>query len=142
MVHAKKGDTVKVHFTGKTRDGEIIGSTAGIEPVIVKIGAGQAMKGLEKGIVGLCEGETKTIKVSPSDGYGVRHDDLIVTVSKNALPKNVKAEIGSTFKINQANEIPVEITVLNIDDENVTLDANHPLAGKTLFFEVELVSIL
>lgn len=141
MEKAKLGDTVKIHFTGHIKGGEIFSTTHGAGPAIIEIGAGNALAGLEAGIVGMQIGEQKTIEVAPKQGFGPHLSKLVAQVKKALFPKAIVPEVGLTIQTRQAGEEPVEMTVVAIDDDTVTLDANHPLAGQTLVFDVELVGI-
>ena len=138
MSQAKANDKVAVHYTGKLDDGSVFDSSEGKTPLEFTIGAGQVIAGFENGIIGMAVGETKTVKIAPNDGYGDVRQDLIISVKKEEIPADLNVEVGQQLQINQPN-IPVKVTAAS--DTEVTLDANHPLAGKTLTFEVELVKI-
>ena len=143
MRYAAHGDTVRVHFTGRFTDGPVVTSTKGMAPILIEIGRGRALKGLEKGLVGMCAGERKTFEVLPSEGFGERQDSLVAKIRRELLPKDMVPEVGMKLKMNQTNGgNEVEFFIKGMDETTVTLDGNHPLAGHTLVFEVELVEIL
>ena len=139
MATAKSGDKIQVHYTGKLEDGTTFDSSAGREPLQFQLGEGQVIPGFDQGIIGMEYGEKKTITIPPEQAYGDRRDDLVTEVESSVFPEEVKPAVGAKLQmeLKDGNKIPVEITA--IEGEKVTLDANHPLAGKTLIFEVELV---
>ena len=141
MDTAKCGDKVKIHFTGHIKGGDIISTTHGADPLSIEIGAGNALHGLEKGVVGMHVGEHKTIEVSPEDGFGPRLPNLIAQIKKVALPQSIQFEVGLKIQARQEGDIPVDMTIVAMDHDTVTVDANHPLAGQTLVFKVELLEI-
>lgn len=141
METAKNGDRVKVHFTGHIKDGDLFSTTHGADPVTIEIGAGNALAGLETGVVGMQVGEQKKIEVSPKEGFGPHLPDLVAQVKKELLPSTIQPEIGLTLQTRQEGDEPVEMTIVDMDENTVTLDANHPLAGHTLVFEIELLEI-
>jgi peptidylprolyl isomerase len=140
---AAHGDTVRVHFTGRFTEGSVVTTTEGMSPIQIEIGQGKAIKGLEKGLVGMRAGDRKTIEVLPRDGFGEHQDSLVAEIRKELLPKGMIPEVGMTLKMNPSNgDAPVEFQIQEIGTSTVTLDGNHPLAGHTLVFEVELIEIL
>lgn len=141
MGKAKEGDTVKVHYTGKLANGEVFDSSEGRQPLEFTIGNGSLIPGFEKGVVGMDVGDTKTIKISPEEGYGERRDELVVEVNKNDFPDTVTPALGQRLQIRQQGSDPIVVTITELKEETVTLDANHPLAGYTLFFDVEMLAV-
>ena len=141
MGKVKEGDTVKVHYTGKLANGEVFDSSEGRQPLEFTIGNGSLIPGFEKGVVGMDVGDTKTIEISPEEGYGERRDELVVEVNKDDFPDTVTPTVGQRLQIRQQGSDPIVVTITELKEETVTLDANHPLAGYTLFFDVELVSV-
>lgn len=140
---AAHGDTVRVHFTGRFTEGSVVTSTEGMAPIQIEIGEGKALKGLEKGIVGMCAGDRKTIEVPPGDGFGEHQENLVAEIRKELLPKDMIPEVGMTLKMNPSNgDATVEFQIQEIGESTVTLDGNHPLAGHTIVFEVELIEIV
>ncbi len=141
MGKAKEGDTVKVHYTGKLANGEVFDSSEGRQPLEFTIGNGSLIPGFEKGVVGMDVGDTKTIEISPEEGYGERRDELVVEVNKNDFPDTVTPALGQRLQIRQQGSDPIVVTITELKEETVTLDANHPLAGYTLFFDVEMLAV-
>ncbi len=141
MSQVKEGDTVKVHYTGTFEDGTVFDSSKGREPLDVKIGAGQVIPGFEKGLIGMNMGESRKITLEPVDAYGDYREELTADVPRSQFPENITPEIGQQLQVKQPDGNVVDVAVTRVGDELVTLDANHPLAGKTLNFDVEIVAI-
>lgn len=141
MSLVKDGDTVKIHYTGKLEDGTVFDSSDGRDPLELKVGAGHVIPGFEKGVVGMEVGGTKTITIPVDEAYGERRDDLTVNVKKTEFPENITPEIGQQLQLKQPDGNMVNVMVTDVREELVTLDANHPLAGKTLVFDVEVVEV-
>lgn len=141
MSQAKDGDTVKVHYTGRLENGEVFGTTKDEEPLELTLGSGKIIPGFEKGIAGMEVGDTKTMTVPPGEAYGPRRKELIVDIKKTDLPEDITPAIGKQLQIRQKDDNPIEVAITDMDEDTVTLDANHPLAGNTLLFEVELLEI-
>ncbi len=144
MSKVKEGDTVKVHYTGKlTEDGSVFDSSREREPLEFTLGQGQLIPGFEKAVVGMEAGDDTTVEIASDDAYGERREDLELEVSKSDLPDNVDPQVGMQLQMQQQENgraIPVQITA--VEDEFVKLDANHPLAGKDLTFDIELLEIV
>lgn len=141
MKTADIGDFVKVHYTIKLPSGDVVGSSRGGQPLAFKIGKGSAVKGLEKGVVGMQANESRTIQVPPEEGFGFRNEELILTLKREELQTKVDLIPGRPIQYKSGMGEIVNFVVLNATDETVTLDANHPLAGETLTFEVVLVAM-
>jgi len=141
MGQAKNGDTVKVHYTGKLEDGTVFDSSEGRQPLQFTLGKGNVIPGFENGIMGMDIGDKKDITVAPEDGYGQLRDDLIIDVPAAQVPDNITPELGMQLQVKQPDGQMVNVTIVDVQEEKITLDANHPLAGKTLNFEVTLVEI-
>lgn len=141
MSKVKEGDTVKVHYTGKlTDEGSVFDSSEDREPLEFTLGEGQLIPGFEDAVIGMEEGDSTTVDIASDDAYGERREDLELEVAKSDLPDNVEPEVGMQLQMQQQENgqaIPVQITA--VEDEVVKLDANHPLAGKDLTFDIELV---
>jgi peptidylprolyl isomerase len=138
----KDGDTVKVHYTGKlTDEGTVFDSSREREPLEFTLGQGQLIPGFEKAVIGMEVGDNTTVEIASKDAYGARREDLELEVSKSDLPDNIEPKAGMQLQMQQKNgqAIPVQITA--VKDDYVKLDANHPLAGKDLTFDIELVEI-
>jgi peptidylprolyl isomerase len=138
---AKGGDTVKVHYTGKLEDGTIFDSSRDRGPFELTIGSGNAIPGFENSIVGMAIGDTKTITITPKEAYGPRRDELVMTVSKDEFPPNITPSVGQQLQMKHPSGNIVSVTITDVMQDSVTFDANHPLAGKTLIFEIELIEI-
>ena len=141
MAAAKSGDTVKVHYTGKLEDGTVFDSSRERDPITFTLGSGNVIPGFDQGVQGMQPGESKTLKIPPTDAYGERQDKLVVDVPSNRFPEEIDPKVGEQYQMQQSDGRTVNVTVTEMKDEMVTLDANHPLAGKTLIFDVELVAI-
>ena len=134
---AKGGDTVKVNYTGKLDDGSVFDSSQGREPLQFVLGAGQMIAGFDQGVVGMKVGEKKTIILTPEQAYGLPSDERIMRVGKGQFPADLELTVG--MQLQGPTGFPV--TVKEIGADSVTIDTNHPLAGKTLTFEVEMMEI-
>jgi len=141
MSTAQYGDTVTVHYKGQLESGEVFADSQGEEPIELTIGNGQYIQGFEQGVVGMEEGETKTVTLPPEEAFGTRRDELVVTVDRNQFPEDLAPAVGQRFQVKQESGAPLEVTVADLDEETVTLDANHPLAGYTLTFDIQLVTV-
>lgn len=142
MEQAKRGDTVKVHYTGKLDDGTVFDSSEGKDPLEFKIGTNQIISGFQDGVVGMAVGDSKTINVPVDDGYGPRYEKLVAVIDHERFPEEMRPEIGQRLQLVQADQRKILATVTAISESGVTIDANHLLAGKDLIFDVELVAIL
>ncbi len=140
MSQVKNGDMVKVHYTCRLENGKVFESSRNRQPLEVTIGTASAIPAFGKAIMGMEIGEKKTVTIPPEEAYGQRRKELILDVKKSKFPENITPAIGQQLKI-LLNGHPVNITVVDIKDNIVTLDANHPLAGETLIFDVELIEI-
>jgi len=141
MAQAKKGDRVKLHYTLTLKDGKVVESNVGQAPLEITIGKGKAIKGLENGLIGMSPGQTKTVVVKPADGYGAKDPAFVWTVPALELPAGTVAAVGTEIGYARADGSRVEGTIARIDGDQVTVDGNHPLAGRNLTFEIKLVSI-
>ncbi|NVM25332.1 MAG: peptidylprolyl isomerase [Desulfobacterales bacterium] len=141
MRQAKCGDRVTVHYTGKLENGEVFANSKVGEPFEFRIGKREVIPGFEKGVIGMEVGETKTITVPPEEAYGPRSEELLVDVSKSALPENITPAIGEQLQIPQQDGNPIRVTISDMSEDTVTLDANHPLAGITVTFNIQLIGV-
>jgi FKBP-type peptidyl-prolyl cis-trans isomerase 2 len=141
MAAAKDGDKVKVHYKGTLDDGSVFDSSAGKEPLEFTLGAGGIIPGFENGVKGMEKGEKKTIKIPCAQAYGPIQPDGITEVPKTEFPKDLDLQLGRQFQMSDGEGSVFVVTVINVTDDKVTIDGNHPLAGKDLTFELELVSI-
>ena len=142
MSEVKKGDVVRVHYTGKLNSGDQFDSSAGREPLEFTVGAGQMIKGFDAALPGMQVGDKKTINIPAEEGYGQRSEDAIIEFPKENVPEDMKLEPGMQLTLsNQAGQ-PVPVIVKEIKDDVIVLDANHFLAGEELIFDIELMEIL
>lgn len=141
MSQAKKGDQVKVHYTGTLEDGTTFDSSEGRDPLAFEIGAGMMIPGFDAAVNGMNIGDKVTIDIPSAEAYGEAQKELIIDVPKDQVPADMKPEVGQALSVNQPNGQPMPVVVLEVTDEKIVLDANHPLAGKDLKFAIELVEI-
>ncbi len=142
MTTAKKGDLVKVHYTGKLTSGDQFDSSAGGSPLEFTVGAGQMIPGFDEAIPGMNIGEKKTITISPEKGYGEKLEEAIIEFPKTNIPADMKLEPGTKLQLRNEAGQPIPVIVTEIKDDTVILDANHEFAGKELIFDIELVEIV
>lgn len=135
----KDGDTVRVHYTGRLDDGQVFDSSEDGDPLEFKVGAGEVIAGFDDAVRGMEIGQKRTIEIEPDDAYGERRDELVQKISREGMNLDAEPQEGMTLlmKLPDGNELPVSIT--EVTDTHVTLDANHPLAGQKLTFDVTLV---
>ena len=141
MSTAKQGDTVKIHYTGKLDDGTVFDSSEGRDPLSFTIGEGEVIPGFERAAEGMEVGETKETRLDVGDAYGERREDLLLEVPREQLPEDLEVDVGTPLQLQQPDGTAVPVTVAKLDEEQVTLDANHPLAGQPLTFEIQLVGV-
>ena len=141
MAQAKTGDTVKVHYTGKLKDGTVFDSSEGRDPIEFKLGENQVIPGFEKAVEGMSEGEKTVAAIPMTEAYGPRQDNLIVEVDQNSFPEDINPEVGQMLTMQQPDGRKVNVRVAELAEGRVKLDANHPLAGEDLEFEIEIVEI-
>ncbi|MDD4733046.1 MAG: peptidylprolyl isomerase [Desulfovibrio sp.] len=140
MAKAKQGDKVKVHYTGTLEDGAQFDSSEGREPLEFVLGEGMVIEGFEKAVTGLEPGESVSVSIPPEEAYGQRNEELIFRVQRSQMPPDLTPEQGMILEV-QTEHGPAQLTVVELEEEVVTLDGNPPLAGKTLNFELSLVEI-
>ncbi len=141
MSQAKQGDHVKVHFTGKMENGEIFASSQGREPLEFAVGDGTVLPGVDKAIAGMNPGDHKTVTLSPQEGFGEQTESLILTVDRSHFPEGFELHEGMELQVPQPDGSVVFFKILQILNNQVRLDANHPLAGKKLTFELDLLEV-
>ena len=142
MSEAKTGDKVKVHYSGKLADGTQFDTSANQEPLEFTVGAGEVIAGFEEAVVGMNPGDTKTATINADEAYGDYDDELILEVERDQFPPEITPEVGQRLQLHQPDGEVFGAVVTAVDDQTVTLDANHPLAGQDLTFEIELVEIV
>ena len=139
---AQPGDTVAVHYTGKLADGSVFDSSQGREPLQFVLGERKVIVGFDKAVTGMSPGETKTAKLPPEDAYGPHQPEMVVEFPRSDLPPEVPVEIGQRLQVQTNTGEAIPARVVEFSDTAVKLDANHPLAGEELTFEVELVEVV
>ena len=137
---AKPGDRVRIHYTGTLRDGSVFDSSAGRDPLEFTVGAGMVIAGFDRAVTGMTVGERKTVSIPAGQAYGERSDALVRAVPREQFPDHLQPSVGDQLRMGQAGRTMV-VTVREVSDEGVVLDANHPLAGEELTFALELVEI-
>jgi peptidylprolyl isomerase len=142
MAQANHGDTVKVHYTGKLKDGTVFDTSVDHDPLQFTIGEGQIISGFEQAVVGMNPGESKTIKVPTDEAYGPHREEMVLVVDRNQLPVDLIPEVGQQLQSSQPDGQTIVVTVTDVSESSVKLDANHPLAGKDLIFDIQLVEII
>jgi FKBP-type peptidyl-prolyl cis-trans isomerase 2 len=142
MSDAKTGDTVRIHYTGTLSDGSTFDTSSGREPLEFTVGSGQIIPGLDRAIAGMSVGEKKTVEVPASEAYGDRNPDGIQSVPREQVPDHIPLDPGTQLQVQTGDGRTLPVLVAEVTEEAVVLDANHPLAGKDLTFEVELVEIV
>jgi peptidylprolyl isomerase len=142
MPEAKTGDKVKVHYTGKLADGTQFDSSADQEPLEFTLGAGEVIQGFEEAVVGMNPGDSKVATINADEAYGDYDEDLVLEVEREQFPPEITPEVGQRLQLHQPDGEVFGAVVTGFDDEMVVLDANHPLAGQDLTFEIELVAIV
>lgn len=141
MKKAGNGDKIKVHYTGKLDDGSVFDSSRGCEPLEFVIGEGQLIKDFENAVKGMAVGESATIHIAAADAYGVYNDALLIEVPRERIPAEIEPSIGLALCMERNDGSILNVVIKEITDQNVTLDANHLLAGKDLTFDIEMVEI-
>ena len=142
MAQAKAGDKISVHYTGKLTDGTLFDSSAEREPLEFEIGSGMVIKGFDEGVTGMIVGEKKTVHIPVAEAYGDMNPDYMAVFNKAEIPSDIPYKVGMQLNMHQDGSGQVmPVTVVEVTDITITLDANHPLAGKDLIFDLELVAI-
>jgi len=142
MAQAQKGDKVKVHCLGKLEDGTTFFNTAQQDPMEVTVGAGQVIPGFDRALEGMASGEKKTIDIPPDDAYGPRREEMVQDITRDKIPPDLNPKVGDTLNLQHESGQAIPVRVTNVSDSTVTLDANHPLAGKNLTFDIHLIDII
>jgi FKBP-type peptidyl-prolyl cis-trans isomerase 2 len=141
MEKVKDKDTVSVHYTGTLENGEVFDTSKDRDPLSFTVGEGQMIPGFENAVRGMELNESKTIKIAPEDAYGEVRNDLVQQLSRTQLPPDLEPHVGQQLASQLPDGQQIIVTVKEIDSESITIDANHPLAGKELTFEIEVVAI-
>ncbi len=141
MTQATTGSTVSIHYTGTLADGTTFDSSEGRDPLTFDMGAGQVIPGLEQAVDGMSEGETKTVTVPAEKAYGARSDGALQQVPRANIPDHIPLDLGTRLQLQTPDGQAMPVSVVEVTEQHVTLDANHPLAGRDLTFAVELVKV-
>lgn len=141
-MQVKKGDVVRVHYTGTLTDGSQFDSSVGRNPLEFTVGAGQMIAGFDAGVLGMVVGEKKTLQIDPDNGYGQSNPEAIIEFPKTNVPEGMELEVGMQLNLQNEYGQPVPVVIIELREDVVVMDANHSLAGKDLIFEVELVEIV
>jgi peptidylprolyl isomerase len=141
MSQAKTGNTVQIHYKGTLDDGSLFDSSEGREPLEFELGSGQVIAGFDQAVEGMSVGEKKSVSIAPEDAYGPRNEEAIQQFPRSLLPEDLVPVEGMTLQARNQDQQPVNLVVTEVGEETFTADSNHPLAGKTLNFEISLVGI-
>jgi peptidylprolyl isomerase len=141
MTEVKNGDTVRIHYTGTLADGSVFDSSEGRDPLEFTVGARQVIEGMDSELPGMSVGEKKTLNIPCDKAYGPLNPAARQAIPREGIPDHIPLEIGTQLQMQSPEGQVLPVTVVEVDDATVTLDANHPLAGKDLIFDIELVSI-
>ena len=141
MVQAQSGDTVRIHYTGTLSDGSEFDSSQGREPLQFTVGSGEVIPGFDQAVQGMEPGTSKEVTIPAAEAYGEHRPDMVIEVGREQFPQDLDPEVGEQLQLRQPDGQALVVTVSELDDETVTLDANHPLAGEDLTFAIELVEI-
>ena len=142
MAGAKRGDTVRVHFTGRLEDGTVFDTSAERGPYEFTVGESRIVPGFTQAVIGMKPGESKTVEIPAKKAYGLHRKEMIAVIERSKLAAHLNPEIGQRLRIDQADGQEIPATVIKVSASSVTLDANHPLAGKNLTFDIELLEIV
>ncbi len=142
MAQAQIGDTVQVHYTGTLEDGTVFDTSINRAPLQFTIGDGQIIPGFEQAVIGMNPGESKTTKVPADKAYGPHYEEMVLVVDRDQFPEHLKPEVGQQLQMRQPDGQTIVVAVTDVSESSVTLDANHPLAGKDLTFDIQLIEIV
>ncbi len=142
MTKAKSGDTVKIHYAGRLQDGTVFDSSSDRKPLQFNIGSGQVIPGFEEAVTGMTVGDKKTALIPCDKAYGERDPSMVMVVDRKHVPPEINPEVGQRLQIGGPNGQLLDVTIIEVGDEDVTFDANPPLAGEDLTFDIELVEIV
>lgn len=141
MQQAKSGDTVRVHYHGKLTDGTTFDSSEGREPLEFEVGSGSVIAGFDSGVTGMQVGEKKTVNIPADEAYGQKQEDLFMEFPRDRFPADMQPETGMQLNMSNGTDQNFPVTIMEVNDDTVILDANHPLAGEDLIFDLDLVEI-
>lgn len=141
MTQAQRGDTVKVHYTGKLDDGTVFDSSVDREPLEFTLGQGGIIPGFEQAVLGMSTGESKTETIPSENAYGPYVEEMVLTVDRQQMPPEIEPQVGQQLHLQQPDGQMIPVMITDVSSSTVTLDANHPLAGENLTFDIQLVEI-
>ena len=141
MAQVKSGDKVKVHYHGRLTTGETFDSSEGREPLAFEVGSGMVIKGFDEGVTGMAVGDKKTLEIPFMEAYGPRNPDMVIDMPKDRFPADMELEMGMPLVMSDGQGQQFQVTIVEIKESSVMLDANHPLAGQDLIFDIELMEI-
>ena len=141
MQQVKSGDTVQVHYAGKLQSGELFDSSEGREPLEFTVGSGQVINGFDKAVMDMEPGQKKTVNIPVEDAYGERTNEALISVPRSEFPEDLNPEIGQELQMSDDQGHVFPVVVAEVADDHIVLDANHPLAGEDLTFDITLVKI-
>ena len=142
LTKAKQGDVVRVHYTGSLTDGSEFDSSRDREPLEFTLGSGQVIPGFEAAVDGLAPGEACRTEIPSEDAYGPHRPELVVDVERAQIPEHLELSLGGELQVTGQDGSPIAMRITSLDDASVKLDANHPLAGQTLIFDIELTEVV
>ncbi|MBC8412160.1 MAG: peptidylprolyl isomerase [Nitrospira sp.] len=142
MAAVENGNTVKVHYTGTLDNGEIFDSSRDREPLEFTLGQGQLIDGFEKAVIGLSAGESTVVRIEADNAYGLHREELVIEIKREHVPANIDLQEGAQLSLSNPEGGVINVVVTSVEDDHITVDANHPLANKDLTFNIELVEIL
>jgi len=142
MSLAKQGDKVQVHYTGKLDDGTVFDTSQQRDPIEFVIGQRQVIPGFEEAVVGMTPGDSKSATIPADQAYGPRRDEMVAEIGRDQLPEQIEPAVGLSLELHQANGQVIPTRIVEVSDSSVKVDANHPLAGRDLTFDLELVAIV
>jgi FKBP-type peptidyl-prolyl cis-trans isomerase 2 len=142
MQQVKSGDKIKVHYHGRLTNGETFDKSEGREPLEFEVGSGMVIKGFDDGVTGMAVGDKKTINIPADEAYGPKNPEMIIDMPKDRFPKDMEIEVGMPLSMSDGQGQQFQVVVAEVQEEVIILDANHPLAGEDLIFDLELVEII
>lgn len=142
MAQVKSGDKIKVHYHGRLTNGETFDKSEGRDPLEFEVGSGMVIKGFDEGVTGMAVGDKKTINIPFNEAYGPKNPDMVIDMPKDRFPKDMELEVGMPLAMSDDQGQQFQVAIAQIKEDSVVLDANHPLAGEDLIFDLELVEII
>lgn len=142
MNQAKVGDTIKLNYTLRLDDNSVVDTTENREPLKFVLGQDRLIKGFEEAVAGMKPGESKTVQIHPEEAYGPRRDEMVVAIERSNLPDDMQPQVGQKLQLQpKEGGQPIDSTITQVTESDVTVDANHPLAGRPLTFEIQLLEV-